>query len=185
MENELEPINEPIIEEEVVLDEPQVEEEDTTDWKAEALKHQAIAQRYKTRLDKVKIVPDEGEKVEVSREQKPEIVQQGLSTKDTIALIKNNVNEEDVSEVEDYARYRGISVSEALKSSVVKTLLSEREDQRKTANATNVGNTRRGPSKPTPQDLIERASKGQMPESDEDIRILARAEFEAMRNKNK
>ena len=99
------------------------------------------------------------------------------------ALNKANVEEEDLSEVIEFAKFKNISVAEALKSSVVKTLLSEKEELRKTANATNIGNVKRGSTQVSDQTLLENASQGIMPESDEDIQRLAKARFEAKRGK--
>src|SRR5690606_10314539 len=51
--------------------------------------------------------------------------QDNLSQKDMFALIKADVHEDDISEVADYAKLKGITVAEALKAPVVKTILSE------------------------------------------------------------
>ena len=75
----------------------------------------------------------------------------------------------------DYAKLKGISVSEALKSSVVKTILAEKQEERKTANATSTGNARRGSTKLNPSQLLEKANKGEMPDSDEDLDALIKA----------
>jgi hypothetical protein len=157
-------------------------EEDTTDWKAEALKLHGIAKRYKTRLDKVKVVPDEP-KPEVKPEPKPEPAkEQGLSTVDTIAIIKADVPAEDIPEVENYAKFRGISISEALKTTVIKTLLAEKKEQRETAEATNTRTTRRSPSKLTEEQVLEKAEKGEYPQ---DPAELAKSRTAKLRSKIK
>lgn len=98
-----------------------------------------------------------------------------ISTKDLVALMENKVAEEDIDEVENYAKYKGISISEALKSSVVKTLIAESQEKRNTANATNTGSSRKSPSKVSDEVLISKAQKGDMPESEEDMIRLIRA----------
>ncbi len=106
---------------------------------------------------------------------KPEPVAETISTKDILALSNAKVHEDDIDEVLDYAKYKKIPLAEALKSSVVKTLLSEKEEQRKVADATNVGATRRGSSKVSDEVLLDKASKGELPSSDEDMERLVRA----------
>lgn len=95
-----------------------------------------------------------------------------LSSEDLIAVVKSNINEDDIADVVKYAKYEGISVKEALKSNVVKNILAEKEEQRNVAAATNTGAVRRGSSKPSDDVLLERANKGQVPESPEEMARL-------------
>lgn len=99
----------------------------------------------------------------------------GISQTDLYALIRANVAEEDIQEVVDYAKLKNIPVSQALKSNVVKTILSEREEERKTANATNVGKAKSAPSRASEETLLEKARSGELPERDEDIIRLVKA----------
>lgn len=69
----------------------------------------------------------------------------GLSQKDLYALMNAHVPEDDIDQVADYAKLKGITVSEALKTSFVKSLLSDSEEMRKSAEVTTVG-TRRAPT---------------------------------------
>ena len=84
------------------------------------------------------------------------------------------VPESDIEEVQEYANLKKISVSEALKSNVVKTILSDKAEQRNTANAANVGSSKRGSGKITDEALADKASKGEMPDSPEEIARLWR-----------
>ena len=80
---------------------------------------------------------------------------------DTIALIGAKVTEkEDIDEVVDYARLKGISIFEALATNVVKTILKDKAEQRASAEATNTGPARRGSAKLTDEQILEAASKG-------------------------
>jgi len=97
-----------------------------------------------------------------------------LSTKDIYALMEAKVPESDIEEVQEYANLKKISVSEALKSNVVKTILSDKAEQRNTANAANVGSSKRGSGKITDEALADKASKGEMPDSPEEIARLWR-----------
>ena len=102
--------------------------------------------------------------------QEPSEKQDGLSSMDTIALIGAKVTEkEDIDEVMDYAKLKGLSIHEALQSNVVKTILKDKAEQRATSEATNTGVARRGTSKPSPEKILQDASAGKIPENPEDL----------------
>lgn len=142
--------------------------EDEIDWKQEALKQKQIAENQRIRAEKAE---KRTEKTEVSKVAPKK--QSDLSAVDIIAISKANIEAEDVEEVVDYAKYKGISIAEALKSSVVKATLSQKEELRKTAQATSTGTSRRGSSSLTDGQLLANAEKGIMPESDDDFARLA------------
>lgn len=98
-----------------------------------------------------------------------------LTFKDALAISKADVHEDDVDEVADYAKLKGISISKALQSDVVKAILADKTEKRNTAAATNVTNTRRGPQKITDEALLESARGGKLPEGDSDIERLVAA----------
>jgi chromatin segregation and condensation protein Rec8/ScpA/Scc1 (kleisin family) len=102
-----------------------------------------------------------------------------LSTMDAITLMKANVDEDDIEEITNYANYKGISIREALKDNVVKSMISDRTEQRKTAEATNTGSSRRTTNKVSDDSLMQNAKAGRMPESDSDIERLAEAHLMA------
>jgi len=154
-------------------------EEDLTDYKSEALKYKGMAERFKTKLVKIKET-----KPEIKPEAKPEVKEEPkLSLTDMYALNNAKVPEEDLPEVIEFSKFKGISIAEALKSSVVKTLLADKEEARKVANATNTGNSKRGSTQTSDQQLLDNASKGIAPESDEDITRLVKARIEAKKGK--
>jgi len=167
--------------EEVTLD---VTEETTTqeenveenfDWKAEALKQKEYAQNQKIRAEKAEKLAKQP-KVEA----KIETSKPSLSTSDLLAVINAKIHQDDIGEVEDYAKYKGISIAEALKSGVVKTLLADKEENRKVANATNAGPSRRGSVKVSGDVLLEKARNGEITD---DVEALAQARFEAKKRK--
>ena len=83
------------------------------------------------------------------------------------------VAEEDIEQVADYAKFKKITVAEALKSTVVKTLLQESEEFRRTANSTQTRGSARGTSQVSGADVLAQAEKtGQLPDSEEDIQKL-------------
>lgn len=87
-----------------------------------------------------------------------------ISIKDQQALLRNNVHEDDIDEVVEYAAFKKISVSEALKSDVIKTTLSNKAEFRKTADASNTSSAKKGSSKVSDETLVSKLSKGEVPE---------------------
>lgn len=87
-----------------------------------------------------------------------------LSDEDIIAIARANVHEDDTQEVLEYARFKKIPFKEALKSDVIKTMLSTREEFRKSAEIANKGTSKRVTQKVTDESLLEDLSKGKIPE---------------------
>lgn len=149
--------------------EEQDSEESVEDYKARLAKAEKLANNYKIRAEKAE------KAVKRPVEQKTESRQSGeLGTKDLYALMEAKVAQEDVDEVVEYAKFKNISVSEALKSSVVKTLLSDKAEQRATAEAANVGSSKRSSGKVPDDVLLAKASKGELPDNDADMERLIR-----------
>lgn len=142
-------------------------EESIEDVKSQLVKAQELANNYKIRAEKA-------EKKAKEPESKPR-KESELSTMDIIALSKANLEQEDVEEVMEYAKFKGISIHEALKSSVVKATIQEKAEMRLTAQATNVNGSRRSTGKVSDETLLSNAKKGIMPESDEEMRRLIKA----------
>jgi hypothetical protein len=101
-----------------------------------------------------------------------------ISQTDMYALVRANVPEEDVSEVVDYAKLKGITIAQALKTPVIKTILSEKAEERTTADATHVAGSARGSAKVSTEKLLADAKKGIMPDSDADMQRLVEAQME-------
>lgn len=100
--------------------------------------------------------------------------QDNLSQTDVITLARADIPEEDIPEVLEYAKFKGISVAEALKSPIIKTTLADKAEARKVAEGTSTGSGRRSSARLSDDALMENASKGILPESDEDIQRLTR-----------
>jgi len=125
-----------------------------------AKKEAELAKNYKTRAEKAeaeakKLKPAEKE----INNDNPE-----LSSKDIYTLINAQIPQEDVDEVLKAAKILNKPIHEALKDDVVKTILSNRKEYRATAEATNTKNARPGIKKTTDDELISKASKGEVPE---------------------
>ncbi len=104
----------------------------------------------------------------------------GLSTEDFYALTLAKVPQEDIEEVSNYARYKGISIKEALNTTVLKTQLIENAEKRFTASGSSTGNSRRVSSRLSPEEIINRAERGDLPD---DVESLAKARMERMKQK--
>ena len=154
---------------------------DTTDWKALAQsnnqtakdfsdKNKGIAQRYKTKIEKIK------ETFEDKKPEKPvepvKKEESNLSSEDLYALMESKVPQEDIEEVKQASKVLDISISEALDTPLVKSILSEKAEFKKTANAANVDGSGKGSEKVSNNDLLSKAESGELPESAEDIERL-------------
>lgn len=142
-------------------------EEPEVDWKSEAEKAKELANNQRIRAEKAEKRIKESH-VETKVETKD------ISSMDTIAFINAKVtDEEDVREVLDYAKFKKISVSEALKSPIVKASLQQKEELRNTANATSTGRNRPGSAKVSGDTLLEKARKtGEVPDTEEGLNAL-------------
>ncbi|MBP9759667.1 hypothetical protein KBD45_08300 [Candidatus Dojkabacteria bacterium] len=100
-----------------------------------------------------------------------------LSTLDIIALSKADIVDEDIVEVLEYAKFKKISVSEALKSNVVKATLAEKKENRKAAEASNIGNGRRGISSTNDTEILNNARRGNLPKETDDDAIMKLAKI--------
>lgn len=140
---------------------------DVESVKSELEKAKELANNYKIRAEKAeklaKQAPKElGKQVEVS-------------TSDIIALTRANIHEDDIADVQEYAKFKGISIKEALNSSVVKTLISENTEKRNVALASNTSSARRSPTQASEETLLSRASRGEMPSNENDLIRLVKA----------
>jgi len=126
--------------------------EDIIDWKAEALKQKAINQRINKRNEKPEVKKDIN--VETS----------SVSQKDFYALSQANVHIDDFDDVVEYAKFKKTSIQEALKSDVIKTVLANKSEYRKTSEISNTSPARKGAVKTSDETLLNNLYKGQIPE---------------------
>jgi len=145
-------------------------EEEEIDWKAEAEKARQIAENQKIRAEKAESKLKSGNSTGRGETSK----QDGLSPFDLIAVAKANLNEEQLKEAMDYAKYKKISISDALKTPQVKATIALIEENNKVSQASATGNGRRGSVQISDDLLLANASKGLMPDSDADLARLIR-----------
>jgi hypothetical protein len=119
------------------------------------------------------------EKAAKPKESAPQPVHEGVSLKDSMALINAKVHEDDVDDIIEYAKFKKISISEALKSGVIKATLEEKTEHRATADATNTGKSRGSTGRLTGEALLKKTQKtGEIPESDEELEKLLDARYD-------
>jgi hypothetical protein len=187
MENENQVIEEALNTSEVAA--PNTENQETEVEQTEESSEVVEEVVAKSEYDKVKELADNykirAEKAEKAAKQvKPEkpAEQSSLSQKDLLALVRANVDDEDVDEVTEYAKFKRIPVSEALKSDVVKNLLANRAENRKVQAAANVTTTRRTTGSVSGESLLRNAqSKGEIPDDTTALDKLIEARQNAKR----
>lgn len=139
--------------------------ESDSELQAELAKARELANNYKIRAEKAERMA-KGKPADAPK------ISGDLSTKDIYALMEAKVTEEDITDVQEYATLKRISIAEALKSNVVKTILGDKAEQRKVASASNVGTSKRGSGQVASDILLAKARKGELPTSDDDIERL-------------
>ena len=145
-------------EEKVVTDETL---EVTEDQNEELTKAQELAKNQKIRAEKA-----EAELKKLRSEPKEEkSVPQGddLSPKEWMFIAKADVHEDDIDRVVKFSKLEGISVQEALKHSDLKAILASRAEARKSAEATSIKSARIPATKISPEVIVEKAKKGDIP----------------------
>lgn len=95
--------------------------------------------------------------------------EQAITPTDMFILMKSGVEAEDISDIADYAKFKGIGIAEALQSEVMKSILAEKTEKRKVADGTHTGDAPRSSGKISDEKLMSDAKKGIMPEKDEDM----------------
>jgi hypothetical protein len=175
MENENENVEVDEIED---LPEVQEGEEDTTDYKAEALKYQGIAKRYKTKLEKM------AEKPEVkpdAPEKEPKPNPEGLDYGQKAYLAANDIKApKEVELVEAIMSDTGKSLEQVLESKYFQAEITEMREKAKTEVASNATAKSKRTSNSARDDVDYWIAKGELPEDVE----LARKVIAARRSKD-
>lgn len=130
-------------------------------------KNEELANNYKARAEKAEKF---GSKTATKEKD-----EDNFSIKDVVALSK--VHLDDLDEVKKASKLLGKPIYEAINDPVVKTILSQREEFRKTSEVANTSNARRSPTRLSDEALIESANSGKLPESDEEIARLMKVKM--------
>lgn len=143
--------------------------EEIADLKRKAEVSSQNYERAKKAEEELRRLKQNGEKKEVVKEEAV-----NLSPKDYLALTENRVSSEDFDEVVRVAKILNKPISEALKDKTLKSILAERQEERVTAQATQVRSPRSS-QKDTVDAILEKARKGYIPTDDAEIEKLAQA----------
>lgn len=87
----------------------------------------------------------------------------------------SDLEDEDAEYVANYAEKFGMTLADARKNKDVKAVLAVRAEERRTAAATSTGPARRGTSKVSDEALLEKASRGEIPEDEDSLMRIAAA----------
>ena len=158
---------------ETVVVEPKTTEgeavvETVEEVKARLAKAEELANNYKVRAEKAE---------KQSREVPSEYG--NLNPRDAVILAKADVDPEDIETVIDYAGFKKQSISAILKDSAMQTILKTNAEERKSAAATAINPPGRQAPRETVESILQAASQGQLPESDEGIERLTEARIAA------
>lgn len=175
MENEEIDSQESLNPDEETVQEEETEGEDLEAIKAAKEKAEEVALNQRIRAEKAEkeLKALKGQPKEKETPKTPS--KEEYSLQDIRAL--QDVDDEDVEEIVNFSKFKNISISEAKKSPVIQALLKEKEEQKRTAQATNTGGGKRGAYKISDETILENFEKGNISEKDEDIEKLVQAQF--------
>jgi len=155
------------------------DEADMTALKEKLTKAEELAKNQKIRAEKAEA---EAKKLKVVQpKEEPELPKKSenlnVSLSDLAAITAAKIHPDDVERVEKFAKDEGLTLKKALDHEELKAILNIRGELRKSAEATNVGGSRKGSSKSTAEEIHEKAMSGQVPESDEDMKKMIEHRF--------
>lgn len=168
MEDETQVIEETLDTQDTVEETP---EETVEEIKARLAKAEELANNYKIRAEKAEKKAKDGEPQTTNT----------LSAVDLLAVSKAGIEPEDLDDIVEYAKFKNIPLHEALKSTVIKATLAEKNELRKSADATNTSSARRGNATVSDDRLLADAAKGDLPDSEDDLKRLIALRHKARR----
>ena len=109
---------------------------------------------------------------------------QNFSLIDQTAIIQAGIKPEIlgdvIEELNGFSKMKNISIVEALKSSYIKSVIAEKEEALRVADATNTSKSRKGKGEVSEGAMLDNFSKkGEVPESDEDMKRFLEARLKA------
>lgn len=167
MENELDT---EVLNSEENLDSSQETEEVVYQDNSELEKAKEIAENQRIRAEKAERELKALKKPVQAEKETPK--NEGLSIRDVVAL--RDMHEEDALWLAEEAKLRGKTVSEMKADSYTQIILKAKADERKTAEATNTGSSRKSNSKTTSESLVRKAYEDklepeEMPEASKSV----------------
>jgi len=158
-------------------------DQDITDWKAEALKRHGIAKRYQTKLRKIKTAEAEKAKTEAEKAKQPQDKKE-FDYAEKAYLRSMGVEKEDFPFVFETTQKTGKTLDELLDSKYFQAELKEKREERESQEAIPSGTKRTSGSA---RDSVEYwIAKGELPPADqvELRRKVVKAKVDAERNKS-
>lgn len=141
--------------------------EQIAEWRRKAEERDELEKKNKQLFERAK-----------KAEQKDEV---SLSPADIIAL--RDVHEEDIESIQEWARFKGVSLADARKDKDLNIILTARAEERRTAAATQTSGAR-GAQKPSGADLLEKALRtNEVPEDEDALNAIALARMERLKRK--
>lgn len=170
---------ETVLDTEPIVEDLELNDDEEVDLAAELEAERKARAKAEEIAENQRIRAEKAEKKVKGVETKPEPVETKtnapeLSAKDLYAMMEAKIPQADIDDVLEYAKFKNIPVSEALSTSAVKAILAEKQESRSVADASNTGTVRRGSSKISDETLLAKASKGELPDNDDDLRRLIR-----------
>lgn len=139
-----------------IASEEQNDSESVEEYKTRLSKAEELANNYKIRAEKA-------EKLAKQKQGEPSKQVTPAIDDGTLARIYD-LHEDDLQEVKDMAKFKNLSIAEALKLGATKAILAEKAELRKSAEIANTGSARRGVAKVSPDTLKDNLSKGIIPD---------------------
>lgn len=171
------------------VDNTEAVEDESTNDESEDLS--ALQEKNKRLFERAKKAEAEAKLLKAERLKKEETVKAQVKTEpsqkqdsfdleDVAVLVQKVSVKEDRELVKDYAKYKKISLEEALNNPIIQAELKDKAEKRQTSNATNTGPARRGSTKLTDDQILSNVEQGKFPENPED---LAEARFSNKKKK--
>jgi len=136
---------------------------------------------YEKRLRDAGFDPETGEKLKSNDAPKDEKKDEVIFTpKDYLALTENKVGSEDFDEVMRISKLLGKPVAETLKDKTAQLILQAHREERATAEATATGTSRQRTSTTVGEKVVKDFESGKLPETVEEEKALADAQFKQL-----
>lgn len=168
----------------------QKEVDETTENEGEELTPEQIADLKKKaeasskNFERAKKAEEELKKFKGAKKEEGKEETTNLSPKDYLALQEAKVSSEDFDEVVRVAEILNKPIHEALKDRTMKSILDQRTEERRTAEATNTSKSSRTGSKDSGEEFLSKAERtGEVPDNEADMKKLAEARIARLRNK--
>lgn len=158
-----------------VLETPETVEEQNDNPQEETLTPEDIAELKKKAAQADELEKKNKQLYERVKKSEGKPVDSNLSPKDYIALTQSGITAEDFDEVMDFAKYKNVSVAEALAHSTLKSILDGKAEERRTASATQTRSAR-GSAPQTGESLLSKAeTTGEVPTTAEGMKAITEA----------